>query len=240
MSKQQQIIGLLLIATRKYKQFVPILLDDIKRNFFPNNKVAVYLFTDEPIKLEDNDRVVVDQFEIESYKFPDATLMRYKIFTELPFIEYSVCDYLFYMDVDMAIPAPVGEEIFGEIIAVQHPGFYLGGGSWETNQLSMCFTPDKLKGQYCAGGFQGGVTISYYAAMMMMKDMIHRDLMQGITPVWHDESAWNCFLAYKKYYRLVSPSYCMVEQHSLRKQWGIDHLEPKIVALKKNHEEIRS
>ena len=153
-------------------------------------------------------------------------------------VDLSGYDYVYYIDADMRFVAPVGDEIFGELVGVQHPGFYRGGGSWETRKESNAYVAPHERFTYIAGGFQGGsqyCTFANYVAKM-----IDQDSEKGITAVWNDESHWNAvFSLFEQRFNLLHPSYCMVEEPEKRKAWGIDHLEPKIIALKKNHKKYQ-
>lgn len=237
---EQQQVGVLLIATRKYKQFVKPLLDDLEQKFLLHHNVTVYLFTDEVTTYSNRskNRIKVVEHLIDPYKWPYPTLYRYKIFTSR---KYPECDYLYYFDVDVAIADTLGDDIFGNIVAVAHCGFYTnGGGSWETRKESETYVPPEKRKKYFAGGFQGGRMTSYYAAMLIMKDMIDTDERNGIIPIWHDESAWNCYLSNLVGFTELPPSYCLVEPIPLRRSWGVDQFEPKIVALAKDHKAMRS
>lgn len=231
-------IGILCISTRKYHIFVQQLVDGIKQYFLLNHQIEVHLFTD-VLEREfiGDDRVKVIKELIPAYTFPTVTLYRYKIFTQKTYD----CDYLYYLDIDMAIREIVGEEIFGDIVATKHPGYsVVGGGSWETNKLSTAYTFPEDRVMYFAGGFQGGETEHYYRAMQLMKRNIDEDERNGVMPVWQDESIWNQYLSQLKTFKQLDSSYCMVEQEHLQKLWEIDGLPKRIIALEKNHSEIRS
>jgi len=229
--------GILLIATNKYKQFVQPLLDGLVQNFLPTMNLEVHLFTDEAREYQSSPRVEVQQHLIEPYRFPEATLLRYEIFRQRT---YPTCDYLYYMDIDMGIADQVGTEILGNLVAVLHPGFYKGGGSWEDRVISASYVAPEDRKKYYAGGVQGGRMDYYYSAICKLADMIKEDQTIGIVPVWHDESAWNCYLANLMGFKVLTPSYCMPEQMELREKWGLSNLPVKIIALEKNHVEIRS
>lgn len=234
--QQQQPIGILLISTGQYKQFVRPLIESLDKHFLKTRKLIIYLFTDEDDTLiHGYGRIRVKQINIPPYRFPFASLYRYKIFTSR---SYST-SHLFYFDVDMKIVADIGEEILSNgLLAVRHPGFdKVAGGSWEIRPESASFTAKRRS--YYAGGVQGGETRIYYKAMQKMAAMINQDEDNKIMPVWHDESAWNCYLSKIDNFKELDSSYCMVEQMELRKKWKIDHLVPKIIALEKNHEVIR-
>jgi hypothetical protein len=236
--RQQMNVGLLVITTLKYKQFFPQLLEGVKKHFLLNHKIKIFLFTDEFISYESNERVSVEQHPIESYRFPEATMLRYFIFNKYR-NALSKMDYLYYTDVDMGFVDEIDESIFGRLVGVRHPGFYKGGGSWETRKESATYVEPEFRDKYYAGGFQGGLSDEYLFAIHLMNSMIQEDLINGVVPVWHDESAWNKFLTVCGLFVELTPSYCMVEQKHLQEQWGISHLPPKIVALAKDHKALR-
>ena len=216
-------IGLLLIATRKYKQFVPALLDGVKQYFFKGHKVIVYLFTDEPgLYGGFHNMVEVKEISIPSYGFPEATLLRYRMFTDHS--RKLKGDCLIYSDVDMKIVDHVGTEILPHVglIATQHPGFFAKGGN------------------YFAGGFQGGSRNEYIKAAKTMAGWIDTDERNGTRKEWHDESNWNLYLTQHPAEKILSPSYCMVDQSRLQYAWGIAQFKPIIYAITKDHKSIRS
>lgn len=244
-------IGICLIATNKYKQFVAHLLEGIEKHFFNGHRVNVYLFTDNPtyfssLSLDYSSKVKIYMHIIPAYTFPYATLYRYKIFSmHRSFIEHGFpCDYVFYSDADMAFVREVDASILPSeserLVATLHPGFFNGGGSWGNNPASLSFTPVDKRLKYYAGGFQGGVTSAYLDVCEQLALSIKNDEERGVMAEWHDETHWNCYLATHPGFKVLTPEYCMVEQTNLRVRWGINHFVPKIVALSKNHEEIRS
>lgn len=247
MSKQQQ-VGLMLISTGKYKQFVPKLLEEIKKYFLPEHKVKVFIFNDEyNMGYEGNERVKIEQHPIPSYKFPYATLYRFKIFHQHRY-QLSKMDYLFYSDVDMSFCATIGNEILNDgLTVVYHPGFYSKKdevGHWGSNGVvreSLAWVEPEKRFGYVAGGFSGGKTEVYLEMAKVLDQRITEDESKGVIAEWNDESHLNFFL--KKYYLgdvlYLNPSYCLVEQPHLRQAWGLSELEPKIVALAKDHAKIR-
>src|SRR3990167_4409737 len=243
-------LGLLLIATNKYKQFVPQFLESADKHFFKGHELEVYLFTDEFTGFDEkgglgniSDRMTVRLYGIEPYKFPHATLLRYKIFHS--YRKIIDCDYIFYADVDTQFVDDVGKEILPtpemeQLVAVRHCGFYgQGGGSWETRPESTSYVPEEKRIYYYAGGFQGGRTDVYLNYAKQLAENIKADGAKNIIPVWHDESAWNCLLSGLDSFRELTPDYCMVEQEHLRNEGKVGSFPPKLVALAKNHEELR-
>ena len=154
-------------------------------------------------------------------------------------VDLSGYDYVYYIDADMRFVAPVGDEIFGRLVGVQHPGFYRGGGSWETNKRSQAYVEPEKRINYIAGGFQGGDQ-TFFRFCRYLSQNIDADNHIGVCAIHNDESHWNStFAIVPEHFALLDPSYCMVEEPAKRKAWGIDHLEPKIIALAKNHKKYQ-
>src|SRR3990167_3863052 len=109
MKKNYQ-IGILLIATNKYKQFIEQLLESADKYFFAGQKLNVYLFIDDTsYQFVTPTRINVQLFKIEPLKFPEVTLFRYHIFSQIK--KYLDCDYVFYFDIDTRCLNFIGEEI---------------------------------------------------------------------------------------------------------------------------------
>lgn len=240
-------VGILLISTGKYKQFVQKLIEQIDEYFLPEHEKTIFLFTDELIELESKNYIV--QTIITSYKFPYATLYRFKIFL-LQEELLKECSHLVYMDVDMAIVSKVGDEIlFNGLMVVWHPGFFSQSnvvGHWGSNGVvreSKAWVEPEKRFNYVAGGFNGGKTNEFLLMAHTLNNNINEDEKNGIIAEHNDESHLNAYL--KNIYingdlLYLTPAYCMVEQLFLRQAWGIDNIEPKIIALEKKHSEIRS
>lgn len=204
-------IGLFFIATGKYKRFVPDITKQAEALFLPDHDKRIVVITEPHLT------------------WPLPTLLRYHLMLESGALDY---DHIYYMDVDMRIERPIGTEIIGDIVAVQHPGYVgrMKGLPHEHRPESACFRNNGL--QYFAGGFQGGSRKHYGAAMAWCRAAIDMDLRNCVIPKWHDESAWNAFLVDVPPTVVLSPDYCSrpFERHETR----------RIVALDKNHAEMRA
>lgn len=242
-------IAVTLIATNKYRQFVQPLLEGIEKNFLRNHKVDVHLFTNELFPTLDIGRITVIQHTIPAYRFPEATLLRYRIFSDHK--EYlKNYDFLFYSDVDMEICDEVGNEILqGDVVAVRHPGFYYnnGWGSGGNDPKSKSYISEEFHKKYWAGGFQGAQADKYLQICELLAAGIDQDSNNNIMAIYHDETFFNWFLNYGisvhfPEWKLIEllPSYCMPPSLHQRQMWQIDHLPAKILCLDKNHNEIRS
>ena len=221
-------VGFLIIATNKYIQFVKPLLDGMKQ--FVHLDYEPFIFTDSDAAYLDNNILYW-----EHRPFPYPTLMRYHAFTHnAEFLQH--CEYLFYCDADMRFAGDVGEEILGYLVAVQHPGFYnklRSQFTYETRRISTAYiAPNEGTGYYC-GGFQGGRTDQYLKMSEVLSNKVNEDLTKGIIAVWHDESHYNRYLIDNPPSLILSPSYCYPES------WNLP-FEKKLLALDKNHRDIRS
>jgi hypothetical protein len=226
-------VALCIIATNDYANFVEPLLVSADYYFLQGHEVDYHLFTNVQDRWGMEREIICHQ--IEHQPWPEMTLKRYHIMSAVDFSGY---DYVFYCDSDMLFVAPVGDEIFGQLVAVQHPGYFRGGGGWELNRNSNAWMPECKRKNYIAGGFQGGS--EYVKAFTHLKQMIDQDMDKGCVARWHDESYWNRLKSISGgRFKFLDPSYCMVEELEKRKMWGIDHLQPKIIALSKKHSEYQ-
>ncbi len=237
----------LLIATRKYKRFVPDIVAQIDRYFLPNEEIGIMIFADEPMYPPTTKRVTLSWNRIGELTWPYATLYRYKIFAHIS--EYlRKFSHLLYLDVDMAIEKEIhSEEIFGDGLTItRHPGFYaLGGwGSHNVHKESKAYIPreEYEKLNYYAGGTQGGATDVFLTMCKTLAENIDDDKSRSIIAEHNDEShlQWYLWQHPEIEKKELTPQYCMVEQVGLRNKWGIGDLPVSIVALDKNHAEMRS
>lgn len=180
--------------------------------------------------------------------WPMPTLIRYHLFLqqEEKLKEY---DYVYYLDVDMQFCNVVGDEIFGNIMAAQHPMYALRKQyfpPYEPNPESSSYIPrpgkiavedgkPRFVPLYFAGGFQGGKSDYFIKAMKDMTEMIDQDLMKNYIPIWNDESVWNKYLFNNEPDVVLTPSY--IYPDSLIKEyyeplWGCSYT-PKIKTLTK-------
>lgn len=227
-------ICILTIATNKYIQFVEKLYNDIAEKFIPDSEINCLLFTDHEVETSDNVRV----HYIDHEPWPMPTLKRYNYFLkEKEFILEH--DYCFYFDADMRIDNPVGNEVLGDLVATQHPyqSFYdIDTMSYERRPESLAYVPFGEGKNYYAGGFNGGKTSRFLEMSEQISKNVNKDLENNVIALWHDESHMNRYLIDNPPTLSLTPSYCYAEEF-----YGTDYpYEPKIIALKKNHNELRS
>jgi len=221
-------IGLLIMATGKYIQFVDPLIASAEKHFCKNHHVTYFVFTDSPQTPEEN---IVYLFQ-KKLGWPFDTMMRYHVYLRHKNL-LETQDYLFACDADMLFVDEVGDEILSDHVATLHPGFVGKWGSYETNPSSKAYIRKGEGDYYFAGGFYGGRTKEVLNIAKVNSDNINDDLSRGIIAVWHDESHWNRYCIDHKPTVILSPSYCYPED------WNLPY-SPKLLALNKNHDEIRA
>lgn len=225
-------IGVLAIATGKYDSFIPPLFKSIKKHFMKNHEVTVFIFTDKDMPNKSG----LHKIHLNHEPWPNSTLKRYHVFDDNKEI-LSNMDYLYYCDADMLFVSDIGDEILpnteDELVATEHPGFYGGRrGTYETRELSTAYISPNDGVCYYAGGFNGGTSKAFLEMSRIIKSNVDKDLEIDIIAIWHDESHLNKYLIDKNVNKL-SPSYCYPES------WNIP-FERKLLALDKDHKEIRS
>lgn len=223
--------GLLIIATNKYISFLKDLIASADKFFLKDNDVEYFIFTNhESIDIKSDRKL--NLIYVDHKEWPWMTLGRYKIFSE-NCDAFDGFDYLFYCDADMRFCDHVGPEILSDRVATQHPGYYGSRGTPETNPKSLACVHAFEMMQYFAGGFNGGSKDEYIKMSKELSSNIDKDFNNGIIAVWHDESHMNRYFASNPPTAILDPGYCYGE--SLRPPF-----HARLIALDKNHKEIRS
>jgi histo-blood group ABO system transferase len=224
-------VGLLIIATNKYTDFLSDLITSADEFLLSGFDVEYFVFTDnEDLGIASKRKINV--IKTDHKKWPWMTLGRYKIF-ERNKEELCGKDYLFYCDVDMLFCDAVGDEILSERVATQHPAFCGGRGTPDTNPESLACVSIFEKMQYFAGGFNGGSSSEYLKMCKKLSDNIDIDKENNVMAIWHDESHMNRYFIDNPPTKVLDPGYCYGE--SLRPPY-----KAKLIALDKNHSKIRS
>ncbi len=224
-------IGLLIISTNKYNDFLQPLISSADTYFLKDYEVSYFIFTNDiHYKIESSRKI--NFTEIEHKPWPWMTLGRYEIFNSAK-EQLSMMNYLFYCDVDMLFVDYVDQEILSERVATQHPGYYGRRGTPENNPQSLAFVHPNTEMQYFAGGFNGGSSNEYLKMAKILSRNIQIDYNNGIIAEWHDESHMNKYFSKNYPTKILSPSYCYGENMVLP-------FTKKILALDKNHKEMRN
>lgn len=227
-------IGILVIATNKYIKFVNPLVDSINKYFLTNHKKTIFCFTNHTdIIPQDNVKIIFQKH----MPWPMPTLKRYEIFFKNK-EQFNDMDVLYYLDADMLINDYINDDFLPgdkKLVTVIHPGYFRDKiQSYERNPNSTAYVDCSKHYVYHCGGVQGGYTKDYIDVCEQISKNITIDFTRGIIAIWHDESHWNKYLiSNPSIYTELDCSYCYPES------WNLP-FDKKILALDKNHAEMRS
>ncbi len=226
-------IGLLIVATGRYIDFVPALIASARKNFCTNHEVTYFVFTDGAIEGDDIVRI-----EEKRMGWPYDTMMRLAMY-HLHRAQFETMDYLFAIDADMRIENTVGDKILSDRVATLHPGYFGGRGTYETRRESTACVSGGEGTRYFAGGFNGGSQEEFLKMVRTITINIATDLSRNIVAIWHDESHINRYFIDNPPTKILSPAYCYPENAGhYRGRWGKSFTR-RIVALDKAHAQLR-
>lgn len=167
--------------------------------------------------------------------WPDATMRRPTVLLE----RFPDSDYVFLCDADMLFVGWVGPNILPRkpgLVATQHPGYVETPSEllpFERRRESACFVDFDAGHDYYCGGFWGGSHDWVWRLCSSIDILIDVDEAQGITPIWHDESALNKVLTVTPPETTLTPSYCHPDNDSYYKTiWKVEY-DRKLVAIDK-------
>jgi hypothetical protein len=262
-SKVERRIGIILVATGKYKSYLENIISRIEQYFFVGLPKTYFITTDDDqiiIELENklnihgrfSGRSLQIVSRITHHKgFPLDTLYRYHYLLEMKDDILLKSDLVYYFDVDMDVTQKISTDVIPKgrhvLVGVKHPGSCLphnvGGfatpnGTPETRPISTAYiAQNQLVNHYIAGGFNGGLSADFLKMAEVIKANINLDKDNDVIAVWHDESHLNKYLSdhFAKFH-ILEPSYCYPEDwHYPEFQY-----ERKILALAKNHTAVRN
>ena len=228
-------IGLCIVATGKYVDCAQKLVKSAEQYFCRDHTVRYFIFTDSFLE---NTAHAAYLFH-PRLGWPFDTLKRVYAYTNYK-NELANCDYLFACDADMLFIAPVGDEILGDRVATQHPGYVGQRGNYEKNRKSTACVQSHEGTTYFAGGFYGGKRDEFFTLNSTLIAQIEEDLSKNYVALWHDESHLNRYFIDNKPTKILSPSYCYPERIDNNSDYlPLLAYKPKLIALDKNHDAMR-
>lgn len=187
-------IGVVLVATGpNYQEFSRRLIPQIRGKLTVYPK-SVFLVTDAEESSEADETL-----RVEHLPMPLPSLLRYHWICRLA-NRLKDFSHIFYLDTDLEIVEPIGDEVLQPVIAVRHwiwPTPDLAASApFERRKESLAFLDSAEAGQYVQGSFQGGEAARYLEIAAVLRDRINRDLHRGpfnesMIGLWWDESYWN-------------------------------------------------
>lgn len=250
-------IGVIIVATGKYINFIPRLLEAGKKYFLSKHNVTFFIMTNEPYAPEKN---VILLYQ-PHMAWPYSTMLRYKAYLEYrKYYEYN--DYLFFMDADLVYADEIDETILGETVATLHPAFVnphyaqinakkyphiiFNPEDWVIQKDRYeyeCFNEESTayleSGEYYFYGalFGGKSTVILNIIDSIYKNM-KTDFKRGIIARWHDESHLNKYFNTHLPEKILPPLYAYPDVYV-----GYDQFEApfsrKITAITKVDSEYR-
>jgi len=195
-------IGILTIATGKYSIYIPELVESCESLFLCGHEKKYFVYTDSDIKDlgEFTGSEKVNIIHQEKLGWPYDSMMRFHMFDAFKEI-ISETDYVFFMNANMKVVSSVDESILPKenicgIVSTEHPGYYKKDCfPHETNSRSEFYVSAQERRSYFQGCFNGGRTQEFLKMCEVLKNKMDRDLSNNIIPIWHDESAFNWYLA---------------------------------------------
>ncbi len=231
-------IGLLIVATGRYIDFVPPLLKSAEKYFCTNHTVTYFVFTDGIINCSPEISKKIVQIEQKRLGWPHDTLMRFSMY-HMHREKFAKMDYLFATDADMLFENSVSDEILSDRVGTQHPGYVGRRGTYEMRPHSTAYVRKTEGSIYFAGGFNGGGREEFLRMVETMSKNIEADLKKNIIAVWHDESHVNRYFVDNPPTKVLSPSYCYPDNDThYRRMWRQPYTR-RLVALDKNHMKLR-
>jgi len=242
-------ITIFVIATKSYVSYARDLIESIDAYMTQTMRVQVILLTDHA---EDNvlsdmelSSVELKICEIESYGWPEATLLRFDLM--LRFWNQVTGDIVMYLDADTEVVSPISaKDLSGaiqpsgqdQIVFVQHPGYFNRStlfrlairtplGPWERRKKSNAFVAISKRKTYVCGGVFWGTFLSFQNLCTDLKKNIQDDLNRGLIAKHNDESHINHWFNQHSA-NTVSPEWAYASGYRNLKQ-----LMPRIVVIHK-------
>jgi len=224
-------IGIITIATGRYNQYVPELLESCESFFLPDHKKTYFVFTDGDIKSRSN----VVKIHQDKLGWPFDSMLRFHMFLEIK-EELLKMDYIFFMNANNQVVSTVDDSILPVdsecgIVATIHPGFFNRDKisySYERRPESSLCVNFGSENNYYQGCFNGGRSKSFIEMSELLKSKIDEDLSNKIIPIWHDESALNWYLVDKDPL-VLNPNYAYPEH--LTKDQIINNLAERGITI---------
>ena len=211
---QKKSIGLLVMATGRYIDYIPKLLQSADTYFCPEHNVTYFVFTDGQLPATAQiKRPVVTVYQSQ-LGWPYDSMMRAHTYFKHRNL-FAGMDYLFACDADMYFADTVGDEMLGERVATLHPNYILDKKPYETHPLSMACVNRGEGTHYFAGALYGGSHDAFIQLLKTITTNIDIDLSRGVIARINDESYLNRYLIDHAPTTILSPSYCYFEHDTL-------------------------
>jgi hypothetical protein len=206
-------ISIFVIATNAYVEYALNLIRSSTRWADAETPLQFLLLTDSDIDVQQfalqGKPISVSPFQIPSYGWPEATLMRFHLMVE--HWEHVTGEIVMYLDADTQIVSPLNfAELFelssasssNGVTPVFHPGYFKRSrlrnaiirtrlGPWENRKHSTAYVPFRSRRNYVCGGVIWGLRELFLQMCVNIKANINLDLEHNIVAKHNDESHLN-------------------------------------------------
>lgn len=252
MERETLTLGVLTIATNVYIDYWEDMVISLESTLEVGQTCVAHVFTEQVERANSFakklTKVSVQVHEIQAYRWPDATIRRYEVFSK--FSNLINQDVVMHLDADMIILENIFEDLFDavqekDVALIAHPGFWNRkfvlmirikailtrsksiNGSWESRPESEAYVDPNSRKPYVCGGIWFGKNKAIFNLIKQLAESVEIDRNNAIMAVWHDESHLNQW-ASKNDFVLLSPEFCFVSEYEHLKR-----LKPKILAVTK-------
>lgn len=199
-------VGLCVMATGSYINYVKRLLDCADTYFLPGHEVTYFVFTDSPYEHLKAQTVYQEQLG-----WPYDSMMRFHTYAKHAHL-FADLDYVYAIDADMGFAALVGDEILSDRVAtILSVHLFKPQKPYESNPLSTAYVHVNEGGNYYAGAFYGGSRDEFVRLVKQAAQQVDIDLARGYIAWANDESHLNRYFVTNKPTLELSPSYCHFE-----------------------------
>ncbi|XP_042263023.1 globoside alpha-1,3-N-acetylgalactosaminyltransferase 1-like [Thunnus thynnus] len=208
--------GLLALVVGTYAQYIRRFLSSAETYFLPGQMVTYYILTDNPRSLDpsielgpERELKVVPIAELPGWgrlAQRRMTLLADAIRNPIG----SEVEYIFCADVDQEFVAPVGEEIFGDLVATLHPELYgmpRNAFPYEVEEVSSACVEEDEGDYYYTSELYGGLVSEMYKLARACSLLILQDQANGLTARGLEESYLNRYLIDHRPTCVLSPEY---------------------------------
>ena len=206
LGKGKKRVGLCIMATGKYIQYVPRLIASADHYFLKNHDVTYFVFTDSPFVHEKARTVYQRQLG-----WPYDSMMRFHTYLKHADL-FNDLDYIYAIDADMGFVADVGSEILSDRVAtILSVHLFKPQKPYEYNPLSTAYVHTNEGRQYYAGAFYGGSRDEFIRLLKKTTEQVDIDLARGYIAWANDESHINRYFVDNRPTVELDPSYCHFE-----------------------------
>lgn len=201
-------VNLLIVATSDYRNFLPVLLLDVKKYFLKDCDVRVCIFTDVFQAFPSAPRNYL--YRIQHLPYPLPSLLRYQYFYE-NLNDMPQADYYFYIDADIRIVSPVTSDILSARTGTLHRGYIGSEGTPERRPDFTCAIPEGESSKYFVGSFWGFEREEFKIFLRTVTENTNTDLLSRRIPIWYDESYLNHYFHCNPPEKELPPTYHAAE-----------------------------